>query len=351
MTSLTETAYYTRRAINWMTLAVIVYFILRFFWGLFLPVLISLFPPKQPLPNHAFGKLPALQFPQPIASPSAEYSFRLETIEGSIPKASESAVVYFMPKSPANLLALTRTQEFAKRLDFDPNPIQETKNIYRFNDAQFPLRRLRYDIISNNFIVRYAFEQDTGIFLERKLPSSDEAIAELKGLLQTYNLYIDDFRKGTSTISYFRLSADHLIPTTSLSTADSVRVDLFRRSIGGLSVVTPYPNEGPISIMFSGSMNQKKRIVQFAYTYWPIDYDTMATYALKTSNQAWQELQDRKAYIAQYPSKGNTIVVRTVRVAYYDSFDPQTYLQPIFVFEGDEGFMAYVPAVAPPWTD
>jgi len=40
-----------------------------------------------------------------------------------------------------------------------------------------------------------------------------------------------------------------------------------------------------------------------------------------------------------------------VYLAYYDSLDPQTYLQPVFVFEGDDDFLAYVPAVEAAWVD
>jgi hypothetical protein len=77
----------------------------------------------------------------------------------------------------------------------------------------------------------------------------------------------------------------------------------------------------------------------------------MATYTLKPSSQAWEELTSGKGYILKYPAIGTTVTVRSIRLAYYDSFEPQTYLQPIFVFEGDEGFMGYVAAVASAWTE
>lgn len=352
MASLTETAYYTRRAINWGILAIIAYVILRALWGVFIIIFLAIFPPKLPPPNHAFGKLPPVQFPSPAASPSAQLSFKLETIEGAIPRASESATVYFMPKNAANLLALSKTQEFAGRLAFDTNPIQESKNIYRFNDAEFLLRKLRYDIVSDNFIIRYAFEQDTGLFGERNLPLLDAAQSEAKSILQTYNLYNDDIALGRSAVSYLKLSGDKLLETTSLSQADAVRVDFFRRPIGLVKIVTPNPDEGPISFMFSGSQNNKKRIVQFAYTFWPIDYETKATYALKSSAQAWQELQSGGGFIARYPKNGaTTATVRNIYIGYYDSYDPQTYLQPIFTFEGDQGFLAYIPAVSQDWIE
>ncbi|MBI5619607.1 hypothetical protein HY950_01480 [Candidatus Gottesmanbacteria bacterium] len=351
MANLTETAYYTRRTINWIILVFIGYFILRLFWGLIATTWTALFPPKPPPPNHAFGKLPALKFPTSAASPSGQLTFRLETIEGSVPRASASATVYFMPKTPANLLALTKTQDFANRLGLSPTPIEETKNIYRFEDPDVPIRRLRYDIVSNNFILRYGFEQDTGVLAERNLPTATGAIAEANTLLQTYDLLPTDLASGRRAVSFLRLTGNRLARTSSLSQADAVQVDFFRPPVGGIPVVTPYPDEGPISVIFSGATNIKRRILQFAYTHWPVDTQTSASYALKTTTQAWQELQSGMGFIARYPATGASVTVRNVTLAYYDSFEPQMYLQPVFVFEGDDGFVSYVPAVAPPWTE
>ena len=224
MTTLTETAYYTRRTINWLILSVIGYIILRLSATILVAAWLAIFPPKPPPPNNAFGVLPRIQFPQQ-ASPSARLNFRLETIEGRTPAASESAKAYFMPKSPANLLALNETQDFATRLDLNPNPIQETKNIYRFGDVDFILRTLRYDIVSKNFILRYRFEEDTGVFNEKNFSGSDGLLAEARSLLQSYALYNNDIRAGKSKIVFLRLVGDKLVPTTSLSTADAVRVD------------------------------------------------------------------------------------------------------------------------------
>jgi hypothetical protein len=351
MASLTETAYHTRRAINWAILALIAYIVLRIFFSIASAVWLAVFPPKPPPPTHAFGKLPAVKFPSPIASPSGQLTYRLETIEGVVPEASEAAAVYFMPKAAANLLAITRAQDFATRLGLSSVPIQESKNLYRFEDPEFPLRRLRYDIVSNNFILRYAFEQDAGLFSQRNLPLVNAAIAEGRSMLQTFDLYKEDLAQGTPRESFLRLQGAQFITTTSLSAADALRISFFRAPIGETPIVTPNPDEGPIVFIFSGSSESKKRILQFAYTYWPIDLTNQATYSLKTSEQAWQELQEGGGYIARYPTSSTAAVIRNARLAYYDSYEPQTYLQPIFVFEGDEGFVAYVPAVASEWTE
>ena len=350
MANLTETAYYTRRTINWMILSVILYIILRIAWTVFIAMWLYFFPPQPPAPNFRFGKLPAIKFPE--ASPSAQFSYRLETIEGNVPTASGSATVYFMPKPAANLLALTKTQEFAKRLGLNPKPIEETKAIYRFEDDTTQLRRLRFDIVSNNFILRYGFEQDTGLFSERSLPGVDAAIAEGKSMLQTFTLYGNDLVKGTNKVSFLKLVGDALVPSTSLSQADAVRLDFFRQNVGGVRVFTPYPDEGQVVFIFSGSKNAKKKVLQFAYTLWPIDYETNGTYAIKASASAWEDLNIGRGYVARTPTNGATnIVIRQVYLGYYDSFDPQMYLQPVFVFEGDNGFLAYVPAVSAEWSE
>ncbi|MBI5620587.1 hypothetical protein HY949_02315 [Candidatus Gottesmanbacteria bacterium] len=346
MATLTETAYYTRRSINWTILAIISYIVLRFFWSVFVAVWLDIFPPKPPPPNFRFGKLPAVKFPE--SSPSAQFSYRLETIEGKVPVASESAAVYFMPKQAANLLALTRTQEFATRLGLRPEPIEETKSVYRFEDASLSLRRLRYDIVSNNFILRYGFEQDLGLFSERNLTSVDAVLAESKSMLQTFILYGTDLSQGTTKASFLKLVGEKLVGTTSLSQADAVRVDFFRRNVSGMKLFTPFPDEGQVVIIFSGSRDNKKKILQWAFTLWPIDYETVGTYALKPSAQAWEELGRGEGYIARNPTTaGTTVTVRQVYLGYYDSFDPQMYLQPVYVFEGDNGFLAYVPAIVP----
>lgn len=351
MATLAETAYQTRKAINWLILAIICYFVLRLFWSVFVSTWIALFPPKPAPPNHRFGKLPILRFPPEEASPSGGIKFKLETIEGTVPSASDSATVFFMNKSPANLLALSATQDFAERLGLTRIPIAESKNLYRFEDADVALRTLRYDIVSRNFVLSYDYSKDSSLFVNRDIPQEDAARAEAVSQLQSYNLYPDDVARGTIRVSFLKIIGDTLVPTTSLSASDALRIDFFRRDIAGLKIFTSMPDHGPIFFIFSGSPNIKKRVIAFSYRLWPIDYETYATYAVKPSSQAWEELKSGHGHIARYPKAGNTATVRNVYLAYYDSTDPQTYLQPIFVFEGDYGFLGYVQAVSGEWME
>lgn len=352
MSSLTETAYYARKTINWSLIAVIAYFILRIFWSIVVILFVTIFPPKPPDSNHAFGLLPPIHFPQPVASTSSALTFRLETIEGSVPIASKSANIYFMPKSGSNYLALSKAQDFAKRLGFAPIaiPDQKNKNVYRFDDPDITLRHIWYDIVSGNFIMNYNFENDAGLFIERNIPTAQKAQSEATTLLQTYGLYPPELRGGAIRVAFYKAAENNLVLVGSLSAADAVRIDFFRPNVAGTSIISSNPSESPINIILSGSKNSKKRILQFNYTYWPVDYQTYATYDLKPSFTAWTELQSGQGYIARYP-KGAVATIRKVYVAYFDTIEPQTYLQPVFVFEGDEDFLAYVPAVTREWIE
>lgn len=350
MATLTVTAFHTRRVINIAILGLIAYLVLRLSWGIFATIWLILFPPPPTPANHAFGKLTAIKFPKPTETIDLQY--RLETVEGYVPPASESAMVFFMPKNAGNLLALTNTKEFAKQLEFANEPVAESKFVYVFTDPEVPLRQMRYDIVSKNFSIRYLYQQDPSLFTERDVPLEQTALFESQGVLQNFQLYQPDIAGGSSTVQYLKYVGDTLLPTTSYSQADAIRIDYFRGDIAGTKIFYPNPERGPITFVYSGSKNSKKRLLEWTYNYWPIDLMTTATYTLKPSSQAWQELQSGKGFVARYP-KGNKrdVVVRKIYLGYYDSLDAQTYLQPVFVFEGDNGFMAYVPAVAEPWTE
>ncbi len=74
-----------------------------------------------------------------------------------------------------------------------------------------------------------------------------------------------------------------------------------------------------------------------------------STYPLKTADQAFSELKDQKAYIASYYGNNNNVSIKNVFLAFYMEDAPQDYLMPIIIFEGDNGFFAYVSAITDEW--
>ena len=89
-------------------------------------------------------------------------------------------------------------------------------------------------------------------------------------------------------------------------------------------------------------------IVQATYIHQDLGTDT-ATYPIKTTTQAFDELQKGKAYIARYYGTSRGIAIQKMYLANFMSEEDQEYVQPVIVFEGKDGFMAYLPAIDSSW--
>ena len=349
MTTLTETAYHTRRIIKYGSIGLVVFLMLRFIWGAGFTYWKKIHPPPPPPPTVAFGKLPAISFPQKENLPSL--TFQLETIEGMTPNLADTGKVYFIPKPSATLLGLDRAKEMAKRIGFSLEPTKVSDRVYRFV-GQNTSTTLEIDIISQKFSFLYDFEHDQSILAEKKLPSEEQAVSEAKSFLRQADLLTADLENGQTKVSFFRLAMPNLIPVISLSEADFVRVDIFRANLDDLKVLPPLPSEAQVYLLFSGSRELGKRIVKVNYNHPLISQEKSATYPLKTSSVAWEELIENKGFIANLPDdQDGKIIIRKIFLAYFEPETTQDFLQPIFVFEGDKNFLAYLPAIDRKWTD
>ena len=112
MATLTDTAFYTRKAVKWGIVFLIGYTILRFLIGVGAGIWRQHRPEEAPEPTLTFGKLPPLKFPQNQDLP--DLTFKLETIEGKLPTFTKVEKVYFIPKeiySYLNRMFLTKTRD------------------------------------------------------------------------------------------------------------------------------------------------------------------------------------------------------------------------------------------------
>ena len=351
MATLTETAYYARKFIKWGSIGFVVFIILRLSLIATVDYIKKTFPPPPLKPNYAFGKLPQIKFDGSVASASADIKYSLQTVSGGLPKIPDAAYVYFMPKNRINLLSLSKAQTFVGKLNFISSPRQISDTIYRWIDLQNPLRIIEMDIVSNHFTLTYAYANDLTLFEEKEIPSPQEAIKETFDFLDNLEIDTTAINNSIPKTTYLKLTGDKLELASSQSQADAVRIDLFRKNYQGLSVYSEKITEGFVTVILSGSRRNDRRILSIKYNYWPTNDFQTGIYKLKTPQIAWEELVSGKAYIALKPNDQNRIAITNVYLAYFDSIKPQLYLQPIFVFTGEDKFLAFVPAVAPPWTE
>lgn len=348
MATLTETAYWTRKGVKWGTIALVTFIILRTGFKIGKNIWRQIHPPPPPPPTVSFGKLPKLIFPEEkITGEKSQLSFRLETIEGTLPKLPTIGRVYFMPIKEPNLLDLERANLLARKMGFQNQPEKIRENLYRWREGN---TTLEININTLNFHLFYDYSQDQEVFTSKNLPTNQQAAQEVKNFLTTNGLLTEDLSQGIAEFEYLRFTALELIPAPSLSEADFIRVNLFRAPLSDLKILPPNPKKSLISFLFSGSRTPEKRIIEINYTYFPIEKEIWATYPLKPINQAWNELQAGQGFIANLGTNENKqIIIRKIYLAFYDSPTPQQYLQPIYVFEGDNNFFGYVPAIDPKW--
>ena len=132
--------------------------------------------------------------------------------------------------------------------------------------------------------------------------------------------------------------------------ADFIRINLTRPNINERPIMDPHPPRALISGLFSGISRQGSKLVSVEYTYFPVDQEKYATYPLKTPEQAWEKVKNGDYFLAAYqPSKNNEVKIRKVSLAYFNPPKVTRFLQPIYLFEGDQNFKAYVPALPPEW--
>lgn len=308
-------------------------------------VYLTVFPPGPPPPTVKFGKLTAIPFPK--NNVEANFKYVLETPEGGLPpEFTTQAKVFFMPKVNPNLLSLDAAKEKSKSLNFTGEPEQITETIYRFKHAEFPTV-MEMNIVTGVFSITYDLNADRSP-LETKPPAAELAASNFRGRLTEADILPTDL-DGPTSHSFYKLSDGQLASAISLSEGDVVKVNLFRKNYDDLPSLTANPNEANVWAIISGSQDKDQQIVASEYHYFPVDETQFSTYPIKTPETAYNELIGGTAFIADpgLNKKEDTLKIRRVYLAYFDPEVPSDFFQPIFVFEGDNGFTAYVPAVTP----
>lgn len=350
MATLTETAYYTRRTIKYGAMALIGIILLKNIFSFAIAYWRKLRPPPPPPPTVAFGKLPKIQFPESRFK-EEKLVYRLETVTGGTPNLGDRAKVYFMPIEKPSLLALDRAKTQARKMGFPGPEGKISETIYQWQKEEPLLTTLEMDVINYNFTIRKKWQEDQSLLEEKRLPIEELAVIEAKNFLQTNGLLGEELKTGRAGVSFLRFVPPSLVSAISPSEADFVRVNLFRSNLDNLSLLPSNPKEALVSLLLSGSSNREKRILEVNYTHFPIAKETFATYPLKTSAQAWQELQTGQGFIANLKTGEKQVTIRKIYLAYFEDSLPQNYLQPIYVFEGDNDFVAYISAISPEWTE
>lgn len=347
MSSLTQVAKQTRKIIKIGLIAIIVIIALtpaskavRVYWA-------KTHPEPPPPPNMNFGKLPSINFGSQTSHPT-ELQFDLKTINGSFPDVGQQSRVYFITILGPSFFDEEYTRQKASRLGFTQELGKIGSNRFAFLNP-ITNANLKIDTINNNFEINYPFHQD--LFFENfTAPTHQTALGLVRNIITQMGLWQNDFDINQANYVYIKYdqSKNELVKALSLSEAQLTKVNLRQKNIDDLPIMPPHLDESNVSFVVS-SAGGEKTIVFAKYICYPINYERYATYPLKSPVTAWEELKKGQAFISHLGNNNKSITIRKVYLAYFAPDLPQKFLQPIFVFEGDNEFLAYVTAIEPNW--
>lgn len=341
MATLTEVSYYTRKGIKYSAIGFVVIILAPVILGGIRKLYLTLRPPPPPPPTVRYGKLPILKFPNSETDYKPEY--RLETKEGGLPKLPAVAKAYLVDVNKSRLLELDRIKNKAKILGFVNDPEKIDDSTYKFIHPSLPTI-LTVNVIYGSYIYKYNWAVDQSLYGGQNPPNPDQAFLEAKGFFQGLGILSSDLSEGTPKTTFYLAQPPEMIFSRSLSEANFVRVDLFRSQLDKMPFVTPKAQVSPVYIIFSGINDRSKRVIEAGYSYSKTIEGEFSTYPLRGVDEAWQELQKGNGYVAVTSSQ--TVTVRNVYLAYYESDQPQEFIQPVYVFEGDGGYVGYVMAIS-----
>lgn len=349
MSQLTITAFYTRKGLKIGIICLLSFIILRTGFSILYAYWLRLNPPPEPPPNVAFGKLPPVNFPEQTIS--IPVNFQLETVTGGLPTdLPNRGFVYYLPRQTGMFLSLDRSNQIAGILGLNREGRKITENVYLYSN---PVNRTRMEIniLTENFTYAYDYLYDQTLINPPPLPDRDRAVMTAQTFLGQVGKLTNELNEGNKEISYWEIRGEGIIPSESAMEADFIQVNLFRQKIENeYPIMSPNYPESLVNLLITSRSIQGTNVVEANYTHFESDREQSAEYPFISIEEAWENVEQGNYYLASFNGDAATpIKIREIYLAYFDPPQPTRFLQPIFVFEGDDGFFGYHQAITPQW--
>lgn len=345
----------------------------------------SLYPDKLP-PTRTFGELPPLQFPENAVNNN--FTYTLETITGGLPtELPDRLNVFAITENGPNFLNLATVKQKVASLGFTSQDgkllpeIQLAAPYYEWDETTGFNRKIVFNINSFDFKMTSDYLSSPEILSGKFISDEQDAINVAKSFLRRAGPMPEDLDLTKTTtkdnkehyVTFPKLysvqsGTNMLIEEQKLSQTQVIRVDFYQKDVEydlntgarekvkkkhlKLPILYPRP---PFSIMsfWIASGPKSATVTHTFFTHKNIDFNKKddkgqkidATYSIKTPQIAYNELGSGKAYIAAYSGNETNIAITDVYLAYYLDENSQGFLMPIYIFEGKNGFFAYVSAI------
>ncbi len=300
-------------------------------------------PPKEEKPDTKFGRLPPPNFPQASVS-SSNFSYSIDTTTGGLPKVGvdkgfEKLIkVYFVVKTYASLLSPEKSQNLAEKFDLKVNPqiISETNYIFKDKD-----KTLNIDLDSGNF----TYLNEATISATSTLDDETKLVTDFKAMLGNIGILKPDLNSGRTKIGLLRNDNGKFTPSDLKNEASGAQISLWPASLDNKPIVTAKFNTSYVNATVFKSASDIQTYLSLNFIYYQIDTSTFATYPLRPSEQAFEDLKSGNGIIVIEPPKAN-VSITSVYLGYFLSENYSPYLLPVYIFEGPN-FAAYALAISP----
>lgn len=303
----------------------------------------KLFPKPAPAPQVAFGKLPPILFPESIDQ--KKFSYQIDTVTGGLGSFSDRATVYKTAQKAPNLLDLKQVRDATAQTSFNSGDIPITSTQYSFLDTLRPDKKLNINIVSRDFSIQsnyFSYED----FSPTNVLDENKVIETAVDFLTSFGLYPLDLDVNKISTQLLSIQGSSLFAATSVSTAQLARIDFRQKDLNKIPVVYPHPPQSTMHFLIGGK--ESDEIVEGLFVHQSASDET-TTYPLISPQKAYQMLKEKKAYVGSYFGTNPDIVIKSVYLGYFVGEEKQDYILPVYVFEGKDGFFAYVSAVDPIW--
>ena len=357
--TLTELAFYLRRFFPLAVLGLIILLIL------YLTVkIVELTRPTTPLvvvptPTPAFGQLVPIQIDSASPLPK-DKQYVMDTLEGVPLTATSSARIFFVPKRTPNLGFREKVGVIAKALKFDEGSttsrLDTATDTYTLVDRT---KRLVVNIDNFNYTYSQEFDEQMRLALSSASMLNEDGVkTKAQEILRLLNRYPTDLAQGIQTVSYIayreasgsaQASAD-IVQDPQI--ANMVAVDFFPPKISDIDTVTEDFVSSPSRVVFIPQNSKDDFVVKAQVQIFERSEDQNSSYPLKTGDQVFQDLQTGRGFLIQGSDalRGKTLVnIKKLYLAYLIPGYYTPYIQPVYVFIGEDNFVAYIPAVIDAW--
>ncbi|MFC1722284.1 hypothetical protein ACFL0C_01405, partial [Patescibacteria group bacterium] len=329
----------------------------------------SLFPEKDP-PTLLYGALPPLEFVEKEITNSNAPKFNLDTKDGKLPSDFPVKITVYKVESPIPSFEKGRNAvDTAAYLGYkDEDLVSSLKEtVYRWRNLNSN-GILEINTDTRAVVLKTNLSGKSSLYPEAELTkNSAEQVA--KKLFEATQRFTDPlYKEGTVTVNFGKFSGTRIISTKTTIDSQIARVDFFR-NINEYPILGPDPKEGLLYTYL-----RKPDSDQPYYNYPIMESHTTniqtqsnATYPTLPISQAWNVVSQNKGVIVNITPKGSNniveytplkieeIYIQDIYLAYYDTPNAQSYLQPIYVFEGTYttagtqggNIVLYYPAITP----